>query len=453
MRPLIHTIVIAIGFVVAYKLRLITDLIPGLQLTIPPIDVPDLSLFAGVAMLFFVVWWFVKRLYGLTGPVFVQYRVLLKVRLYRSVSISFLAYFGSDYLFVNGISRLIVVWVIVLVACLLFVVDSLRYMIVRQYERRHPSRALYVYYDQDVFKDLVQKLHRYGRFETIGIHYDTFDERSLDGIKVVVMVWDYSKQQLQDAFERVRLAHKSFYHIADTLFLDDVVYKPRNIGGIVAMEYKASRLGEWERVFKRLFDVAVSFVALILLSPVFALLACLIKRDSPWPVFYKQQRVGRWWTLFTFVKFRSMYVEDCVGEHYGGQKAWDKRQKLINSDKNVRKGELQKIEDDPRVTKIGKFLRKTSLDELPNLLSVLWWSMSLVWPRPHMAHEIAVYKAWHKRLLSIKPGITWYAQIYGRDSLPFDEEARLDLLYIQNWTVFLDLMIIRKTFAVIAKGR
>ena len=116
-----------------------------------------------------------------------------------------------------------------------------------------------------------------------------------------------------------------------------------------------------------------------------------------------QKRVGRTGNLFTFIKFRSMYLDDCVGDKYGGDKAMKKWEDLMDSDKNVRKGELQKIEDDPRVTRVGKFLRRTSLDELPNLFSVFWGTMSLVGPRPHLPREIEKYKAWHKRLLSVKP--------------------------------------------------
>lgn len=101
-----------------------------------------------------------------------------------------------------------------------------------------------------------------------------------------------------------------------------------------------------------------------------------------------------------------MHSAMCVGEKYGGENAMKMRQELMQSDKNVRKGELQKIENDPRVTNVGKFIRRTSMDELPNLFSVLIGDMSLVGPRPHMELEIAKYKAWHKRLLSVKPGIT-----------------------------------------------
>jgi lipopolysaccharide/colanic/teichoic acid biosynthesis glycosyltransferase len=114
---------------------------------------------------------------------------------------------------------------------------------------------------------------------------------------------------------------------------------------------------------------------------------------------------------------------------------------------------LTKIKDDPRVTRVGKFLRKTSLDELPSLWSVLIGDMSLVGPRPHLEHEVDQYDSWQERLFSIKPGITGYAQLFGRDNLPFEEEAKLDLYYIQNWSVTMDIYVLVGTIKVIVSGK
>lgn len=220
-----------------------------------------------------------------------------------------------------------------------------------------------------------------------------------------------------------------------------------------AFAYKTSRLDEWASVTKRVFDIFVGFCALVCFSPVFLCIACAIKINSRGPVFYIQQRVGTAGKLFTFIKFRTMYTELCVGDTYGGTKAMEYRQKLMASDANIRKGELQKIENDPRVTRVGKFLRATSLDELPNLFSVIVGTMSLIGPRPHLPSEVARYKPRHKRLLTIKPGITGYAQIHGRDTLTFDDEAHYDLYYIQHRSLRLDLYIIFSTIKVLSGGK
>ena len=183
------------------------------------------------------------------------------------------------------------------------------------------------------------------------------------------------------------------------------------------------------------------------------IIALAIKLDSPWPVLYLQKRVGKNTTPFTFIKFRSMFTHLSVGENYGGEEAWKLKEELMNSEQNVREWVLQKIQNDPRVTKVGRVLRKTSLDELPNLFSVIWWDMSLVWPRPHELFEVEQYKDWQKRVLSIKPGITWYAQIFWRDQLSFDDEATLDLYYIQNRSMFLDLYVLLATLRVVFLDR
>lgn len=139
----------------------------------------------------------------------------------------------------------------------------------------------------------------------------------------------------------------------------------------MVMEYRPSPLdGRW-RVVKRVVDVVVASLGLLILSPVFLLVALLIKIDSRGPVFYVQKRVGKNGKLFSFIKFRSMYTHLSTGEKYGGSDAWKLREQLMNSDANVRPGLLSKIANDPRVTPIGRILRKTSLDELPNLFSVL----------------------------------------------------------------------------------
>jgi lipopolysaccharide/colanic/teichoic acid biosynthesis glycosyltransferase len=138
---------------------------------------------------------------------------------------------------------------------------------------------------------------------------------------------------------------------------------------------------------------------------------------------------------------------------YGGKKADELYQKLIDSDANNRKGILPKIKNDPRITRVGKFLRKTSLDELPQLFQILTGNMALVGPRPHLPEEVAKYEPRMKRVLSIKPGITGYSQVFGRDNIPFEEEAKLELYYIQNWSLAMDLYVIFATFGVVFKGR
>jgi exopolysaccharide biosynthesis polyprenyl glycosylphosphotransferase len=194
------------------------------------------------------------------------------------------------------------------------------------------------------------------------------------------------------------------------------------------------------RVFKRLFDVCFSILALVLLSPIFLIVALLIKTTSKGPVFVSLKRV-RLRSVFNIYKFRSMI-----------DNAHQMKKDLM--DKNERgDGPLFKMKKDPRVTRLGSFLRKTRIDEIPQFYNVLIGDMSVVGPRPHEPEEVLKYKKHHKKLLSIKPGITGMAQTSGASDLNFEDEVRLDTYYIENWSLWLDIKIIFKTVIVVFIGK
>lgn len=197
---------------------------------------------------------------------------------------------------------------------------------------------------------------------------------------------------------------------------------------------------------KRMIDVATSIIGLILLSPLFLIVAIMIKLDSSGPVVFAQKRIGKNGREFIFYKFRSMY-KDCDHSLHKDYMA-----KLISSKReDDLKGEAGcfKIEDDPRVTRVGRFLRKSSLDELPQLINVLRGEMSLVGPRPAISYEVDMYEHWHMKRLSVTPGITGLWQVGGRSEKNFQEMVELDIKYIENWSLWLDLEIILKTLWVV----
>ncbi len=223
--------------------------------------------------------------------------------------------------------------------------------------------------------------------------------------------------------------------------------------GVPIIEFQGTALQGWGVFIKRVMDIIFSLVALILTSPVVAILSIIIKLDSKGPIIYKNVRVGNKGEFFTY-KFRTMYIEHCTGNLYGGNRAEEFQDSLIKSEKNIKKGDaLYKIADDPRVTKVGKFLRKTSLDELPQFYNALIGNMSLVGPRPHQPKEVQNYTNEQRKLLLIKPGITGLAQISGRSDLSFEEEARLDIFYLENWSVGFDMYIMIKTFSAAIRGK
>lgn len=212
------------------------------------------------------------------------------------------------------------------------------------------------------------------------------------------------------------------------------------INGIPLIAVSESQIKGWNLVVKRVLDVAASIGTLVLLSPILILVALAIKLDSPGPVLFRQTRVGRDGTLFTLYKFRSMR-----------ENAEEELDRLLAL--NEVSGPIFKIRDDPRMTRVGKLLRRTSLDELPQLINVLKGEMSLVGPRPPLPHEVAKYEEWHVRRLEVSPGLTGLWQVSGRSEIPFDEMVMLDIYYIENWSLGLDLSILVRTIpAVVTAG-
>ncbi len=208
-----------------------------------------------------------------------------------------------------------------------------------------------------------------------------------------------------------------------------------DLEAVQAAQRLASRYGY--RVAKRLFDIMFSLLVLVLLSWVYAAVAIAIKRDSEGPVFFKQERVGKDGKTFKMYKFRSMYVDA------------EERLKDLQ-DLNEKDGPVFKIKDDPRITRVGHFIRKTSIDELPQFINVLKGDMSIVGPRPALPREVRQYTPYQRQRLLVKPGITCFWQTRrNRDDISFDEWVGLDLLYIKKCSVLTDLKLIIQTVGVV----
>jgi exopolysaccharide biosynthesis polyprenyl glycosylphosphotransferase len=210
----------------------------------------------------------------------------------------------------------------------------------------------------------------------------------------------------------------------------------------LSLEHESKRVS---RFLKRTLDVGGSLLALVVLSPVMAVIAAAIKLTSEGPVLFSQERVGQYGVRFSFLKFRSMHVDSDPTVH----QEYVKRFISGRTEASVGAGNppnVYKLTKDDRITAIGRFLRKTSLDELPQFFNVLSGSMSLVGPRPPIAYECADYRPWHwRRLLEVKPGLTGLWQVSGRSQLTFDDMVRLDLRYAREWSLGLDLKILLQT--------
>ena len=189
-------------------------------------------------------------------------------------------------------------------------------------------------------------------------------------------------------------------------------------------------------ISKRAIDIIGAGSGLLLLSPVIAIVACAVKFTSKGPIFFSQKRVGKNGKIFEMYKFRSMVVN-----------AEELKEKLAHQ--NEMSGPMFKMKDDPRVTKVGKFIRKTSIDELPQLWNVLKGDMSLVGPRPSLPKEVAQFEDWMHRRLEVKPGLTCYWQVSGRNNIDFEDWMKLDIRYVEERNLFVDIKLIFKTIFVL----
>jgi len=246
---------------------------------------------------------------------------------------------------------------------------------------------------------------------------------------------------------KIEPAQADLIHISFHFFPDEEGHK-----GARSADKKLYPELQWEhktrrgsRLVKRAIDIIGSLAALIVLSPFLAVIAVAIKLTSKGPVLFKQGRVGQHGVIFQFLKFRSMLPDsdprvhrEFVNEFIGGG--------ATPQQPGQAKRKVFKITDDPRVTRVGAILRRTSLDELPQFWNVLKGEMSLVGPRPPIPYELESYRIWHKRrILEVKPGITGLWQVYGRSRTTFDEMVRLDLRYARTWSLLLDLKILIQT--------
>ncbi len=279
-----------------------------------------------------------------------------------------------------------------------------------------------------------------GRFKGLGTIDDLPQVIRVHQVDVVIITlpWQaYRKilkvmRQCEQADVRARVAPDLFQMTFGRVVVE-------NLDGIPLLSVGEPTMPPWQRVVKRGMDLVLAGAGIVLLSPLLAVLAIAIKLDSPGPVVFKQPRLGRDSEPFVCWKFRSMVVNA------------EARLAELQA-QNEATGPLFKMKNDPRRTRVGQFLRRTSLDELPQLWNVLRGEMSLVGPRPPIPSEVAIYEPWHMRRLEVRPGLTGLWQVSGRSDLTFDEMVLLDVYYVENWSPLLDVRILLKTLPSVVLG-
>lgn len=286
-----------------------------------------------------------------------------------------------------------------------------------------------------------EKLQDIGRFKALGVTGDLprlLSELAVDQVIITLPWLSHGKvlsimNHCQRRGVLVKVVPDLFQISLSQVDIDE-------LNGIPLIGLREPVMRATGQVIKRVIDVAVSLVGLILLSPVLVLVAIAIALDSPGPVIFPQQRVSQWGGTFTCYKFRSMRVG-----------ADEEKERLRRETETTQV--TFKLKDDPRRTRVGRLIRRMSLDELPQLYNVLRGEMSLVGPRPAVPSEVENYEDWQRKRLEVRPGLTGLWQVMGRSELPFEEMVMLDIYYIENWSLSLDLKILLRTIPTVLSGR
>jgi len=265
--------------------------------------------------------------------------------------------------------------------------------------------------------------------------------------EIILCSTKVERERIQELLDFCQKKNIAFKFVPDMFQAQAALFEMQTISDITFIEVKRTPLDGWGTIIKRAFDIVASLIGLIILSPFFILMALIIKSDSAGPVYVRLERIscGKKFKLY---KFRSM-IENAHSLKYDQDGNLTPEFAKHNEREE---GPLFKMKDDPRITRVGRFIRKTHLDEFSQLFNVLKGNISLVGPRPHEPEEVAQYKKHHQKLLTIKSGMTGMAQVSGSSNLDFEKEAKLDIYYIENWSLLLDLIILFKTFMTIIKG-
>ena len=292
---------------------------------------------------------------------------------------------------------------------------------------------------------------------------DQIDNASVTQIKVIrakkgvdeVILGDptLTDDEQEKLFDYCQINNITYKYFPTTLQTQAFTMKIWN--GEPIIEFQHTPLDGWGRVIKRAYDIIAGTGLLILFGPVMLVVALLIKLEDPdGPIIFKNERIGENGKKFVVYKFRYMQWKYCVTEDNPHMKEAMAFEKQLIIERNVRKGGiLYKIKDDPRKMRVGAWIERFSLDELPQFFNVLEGTMSLVGPRPHQEREVERYSEYHRRLLTMRPGVTGMAQVSGRSDLAFEDEYLLDVFYIENWSLWLDIVICLKTAGALLRRR
>lgn len=270
----------------------------------------------------------------------------------------------------------------------------------------------------------------------LGVYSQLESVLRLNIVDTAVVTASVNEEGIEESLRLLEMMGKNVVVLVDDMVAKVARCRPVDFGGLSMVAFDSHPRKPWQEIGKQIFDFGITAVGLLLISPLMLVIALAIKLTSKGPVIFSQERVGVNGRIFKMYKFRSMVVD-----------AEELKSKL--TDRNEMSGPVFKIKNDPRVTTVGRFLRKTSLDELPQLWNVLKQDMSLVGPRPPLPSEVNMYDPRHRKRLVVKPGITCIWQISGRNEVDFEQWMDMDIDYVDRWSFWLDMEILAKTVPVV----
>jgi len=473
--PLDFLIIIS-SFYIAKQIRLIIDLAPWLNLPIQTINNKSLFIFAIFWALLYIFVLSLHSLYSIkiTSSKIKEYLEIVRYSFYWLMFFLVAIFLWKWIIYEIEIPRLIVLYAFIIWTISIIIeriiLNKIEQILLEKWILSKKRLLLINNKDIDKISEIINDINKSKVYKIIW-----YSNQKDKDIKEIKYIWwlhkvqrlfekkkcdeilyidsDYWKKDLFSLWELTRIFWIRYRYITNSFDITKTNTTLSLINSIPVIEIKNTPLDNWWKVIKRLFDILFWIIWVILLSPVFIIVAILIKKEDPkWPVIYKNTRIWQNWKVFKLYKFRYMKWEYCIKEAYNVESEYDnalKYEEELIKNNSSRIWPLYKIIDDPRKTKIGNFIEKYSIDELPQFFNLIIWNMSLVWPRPHQPREVSRYSLNEKRLLTIKPWITWMAQVNWRENNDFNKETSLDIFYIENWNLLLDLKIVLKTFSVI----
>ena len=443
---------VTLAFFIAYSLRLMRDWIPFVQLPIPYISYEQFVPFviSGVIIwcIVFIRWW----LYSLKAhtPIVEEIRLVLTYSFFWFFIYIGFVYLTRGWVFATEIPRLIILYTYVIATTISIIV---RYTIYTLYGILYRKRKIEK--EPILVITTEENKHEISEDTCYSYRYINPEEKiEIESIirtsKLECIIYLGDHRELGNIFTLARIYGIPLMYPKISRYTPLSSARENWIGGIPMIELASVSITAWWRIAKRVADIIVSSLLLIILLPVSIIVAIWVWiSDPPGPIIYRNRRIGQYGEIFALYKFRYMYWQYCTKEEYGIDDGAMQYERELIKESNTREWPLYKIANDPRKMWFGWLIERLSIDELPQLYNVLRGDMSLIWPRPHQPREIDLYDESDRQVLTIRPGITGMAQVYGRDKNTFREEITLDTYYIEHYSASLDLAILLRTIGVV----